>query len=331
LDSDGTHRLRVASTVTVIQSKDSFAQWYKDSAYSTATLGTIELTAKANGLFQFSSSSTSTGSTTGGRTIYDDLHDVCLAENRSGTLSAGFFPLEGTSRTKVCNIWPYWLSGLATNCCAGSGCPVLSQWDPIAAYDNCPASGTGGPVPNSSGTGGRITGSMRNFFFTSEVHYLYRYDGTTQQLGFFGDDDVWVFINGHLALDLGATHERIAGTVAIGADYGLSAGKVYEIAVFHAQRHPRESNYQLTLPASKITRSSCTSRCGDGIVTAGEECDLGALNNDDQYGGCTTSCKYGPFCGDAEVTGPEECDDGTNSNLSPTNTACGPGCKIVLN
>ncbi len=34
--------------------------------------------------------------------------------------------------------------------------------------------------------------------------------------------------------------------------------------------------------------------CGDGIVTAGEECDNGAANNDTLYGGCTTQCKFGP-------------------------------------
>jgi cysteine-rich repeat protein len=38
--------------------------------------------------------------------------------------------------------------------------------------------------------------------------------------------------------------------------------------------------------------------CGDGITSETEECDDGALNDDQAYGGCTTDCKLGPRCGD---------------------------------
>ncbi len=250
-ERDGSHRLRVEATVTVIQSQDSFALWYADSALSTTSRNMLELAATGTGQYQFSSSA--------GRTIYDDIHDACLASDHSGTLRAGFFPLEASQRTKLCNIWPYWVSGLSTNCCAGTGCPVLSQWDPQAAYDGCPATGTGGPVPSSSGTGGRINGTMRNFYFTTEIRYLYRYDGTAASLSYYGNDDAWIFINGRLAFDLGAPHERVQVTATLnGSLSGLKVGSTYEIAIFHANRNPKESNFQLTLPASKNTRSVCT-------------------------------------------------------------------------
>jgi fibro-slime domain-containing protein len=330
-DNAGTKRLRVEATVTVIQSKDSFAQWYTDSSTSTMTRGLLEL-AESGGKYQFSSSKPGAAAGTAGRTVYDDLHDACLATPHSVTLNTGFFPLEDKPRGTVCNIWPYWLSGMTTaaNCCAGTGCPVMSQYDPKASWDNCPATGTGGSVPRSDGTGGKITGMMRNFYFTTEVRYLFRFDGTAGALDFFGDDDVWVFVNGKLALDLGAPHERLPGTVTVDKQWGLSAGNTYEIAIFHADRHPRESNYQLTLSAFNTIRSVCQPRCGDKTTTAGEECDNGEANQDDLYDGCTKSCKFGPFCGDGEKNGSEECDDGQNTTVtsSADSKACGPGCKL---
>ncbi|HEY5960291.1 MAG TPA: fibro-slime domain-containing protein, partial [Polyangiaceae bacterium] len=334
VQGEGSHRLRVDSTVTVIQSADSFNQWYHDSDQATTTKGALELASSGTNQYRFSSSTPGAAPGTAGRTVYDDLHDICLASNKTGTLKTGFFPLEDSNKSKVCNIWPYWISGLSTNCCAGAGCPVKSQWDPLAAYDNCPTAGTGGPVPKSDGTGGKVNGILRNFYFTTEVRYLFRYDAKAGggTLSFFGDDDVWVFINGKLAVDLGAPHERLEGSVSVTAStFGLEDGKVYEIAVFHADRHPRESNYQLTVSGFSTIRTSCQPRCGDGVTTAGEECDDGDdKNSDNAYNGCNKQCKFGPFCGDKEKNGEEECDNGTE-NGAPYGTpnGCTTDCKNV--
>ncbi|HEY5961517.1 MAG TPA: fibro-slime domain-containing protein, partial [Polyangiaceae bacterium] len=302
VEGPGTHRLRIDTNVAVIQSADSFKQWYNDSSASITVKRTLELALLSGNQYQFSSS--------GGRTITDDIHDIFMKTGAVTTLQSGFFPLEDQSRTKICNLWPYWASGLTSDatCVANDGNSVGSQWDP-----------KGSGTPGTAGTGGAVkpvSGKMRNFYFTSEVRYLFRYTGAGT-LAFYGDDDVWVFINGKLALDLGAPHMRLQGSVNIDATkFDLEKDKIYEIAVFHADRHPRDSNYQLTLSGFSTNRSVCQPTCGDSKVTSGEECDEGDKNQDGLYNGCTKSCKFGPFCGDGDVNGSEECDDGQNTTVT---------------
>lgn len=334
VEGDGSTRTRVGYPtplkVQVIKDEESFKQWYNDSSEATTVKGTLELASIGNNLYQFSSSTPGAKAGAEPLTVKDDIHAIFMGDQTQ--LTSGFFPLEETSRQKTCNIWPYWVSGIdtASTCVAKDGGVVGSQWDPEGSYTKGTA-GTGGPVAP-------VKGMLRNFYFTSEVRYLFRYDSKKSgTLKFFGDDDVWVFINGKLAIDLGAPHERLAGSVAVnGAKFGLEDGKTYEIVVFHADRHPRESNYQLTVFGFETTRTLCESACGNGVRTAGEECDDGEDGNkegDDAYNACNTECKFGPFCGDGDINGPEgeeECDNGTeNGQPYGTPDGCTTACKKV--
>lgn len=79
--------------------------------------------------------------------------------------------------------------------------------------------------------------------------------------------------------------------------------------------------------------------CGDGIVTAPEECDQGALNGPGS--GCETTCKYSCLSTDAarncsaqdSCASSGTCDDATHTckigGPKPTGASCGPGmfCK----
>ncbi|WP_437656939.1 DUF4215 domain-containing protein [Sorangium sp. So ce1182] len=182
-----------------------------------------------------------------------------------------------------------------------------------------------------------------NFHFTSEIRYWFQYTaGQEYVLDFTGDDDVWVFINDRLAVDVGGIHSAVTGHLVVNAagagrvtyaaegdeviparnvDLGLVDGGVYQIAVFHAERQTAASTFKLTLQGFATARSECTPACGDGIVSLGEQCDDGV--NDGGYGECGPRCQLGELCGDGVVQDVEECDDGNNLD----GDTCGSGCR----
>jgi fibro-slime domain-containing protein len=89
----------------------------------------------------------------------------------------------------------------------------------------------------------------RNYSFTTEIHAKFKYNGG-ETFTFDGDDDVWIFINGKLAVDLGGLHEDTTGSVNLdqqAAALGIEPGNVYPLDLFNAERHSFNSDFSIEL------------------------------------------------------------------------------------
>jgi fibro-slime domain-containing protein len=90
-------------------------------------------------------------------------------------------------------------------------------------------------------------GFPHNFHFTLATSFNFRYIGG-EVFRFLGDDDLWVFINGKLAIDLGGLHQSLRGEVALderATQLGISRGNEYPLHLFFAERHTIDSNFSI--------------------------------------------------------------------------------------
>jgi fibro-slime domain-containing protein len=101
---------------------------------------------------------------------------------------------------------------------------------------------------DGKGFGNEPKGYSHNFSFTMELHTTFVYQkGMT--FNFTGDDDVWAFINGKLAMDLGGIHNSENGSILlndVASKYGLVEGNQYPFDFFYAERHVSRSTIKVT-------------------------------------------------------------------------------------
>ena len=99
-------------------------------------------------------------------------------------------------------------------------------------------------------------GNAHNYHMTFELHLEFKYH-PGEVFTFIGDDDIWVFIDNKLALDLGGIHNEVTGRIMLDS-LGLTDGQTYPLAFFWCERHVVGSNL-------RIETSLEVTSCGDPV------------------------------------------------------------------
>ncbi|MBR5412294.1 MAG: fibro-slime domain-containing protein [Fibrobacter sp.] len=101
----------------------------------------------------------------------------------------------------------------------------------------------GGKVAVKDGSPDSVEMGTHNYGFTMKIQAQFEYV-KGQYFEFLGDDDVWVFINNKLVVDIGGQHHAAEGHVDLDK-LGLTEGETYPFHIFYAERHKVESNFKM--------------------------------------------------------------------------------------
>ena len=97
-------------------------------------------------------------------------------------------------------------------------------------------------------------GAPDNENFTVQTHADVLYTGG-ESYGFTSDDDLWVFINQTLAVDLGGIHAALSANIALdslASQLGITPGQTYPMDVFYANREPPGAVLVMSIPQSDL-------------------------------------------------------------------------------
>ena len=96
-----------------------------------------------------------------------------------------------------------------------------------------------------AGTKDEVDLAQHNYGFTVEFHGTFKYEsGKEQRINVKGDDDVWIYINDHIVLDLGGMHPAQSGSIDLDA-LGLTSGQTYDLDFFFAERSVASSKLHI--------------------------------------------------------------------------------------